>query len=272
MTSLAVSVSVDARGPSGLYIITDSRITWGKDSIRWDAGQKAFASRRTPDVFGFCGDAFFPPAILRQILEQVNVGLLMADDSDAATRHAAVSRAFRQAIEKRVGASVQNFSIFHGSREGSLMQSRFRVWEIQYSMDGKWTDFERDVNDAQSYLVHVDGTGKHVLETRGRDWVGTAAGGTSRAVIWSFCDALHSGKDSYSGGPPQLVGIWRKGPAQSFGFLWHGKPYLAGLEVPADAVWESVNWFNHLFERCDGKTGRRLKDAQKHSKPNRNSN
>ena len=273
MTSLAVTLSIDARGPSGLYIITDSRITWESDAARWDAGQKTFASPRTPDVFGFCGDAFFPPSILRQLLECLNAGLMFADDIDAAGRHTVASEAFQNAMQRRTMAPMRSFSIFHGARDGEFMASRFRLWEIRYDMGtGRWKDQERDIDASRSYLAHVDGSGKRVIELTGREWIDTAAEGTSRAAIWSFCDALHSGKDPYSGGAPQLVGIWRKGPAKSFGFLWHGKKYFAGLEVPNSVIWENVNWFNHLFERCDGRTGSRLKIAQRHRKPNKSSN
>ena len=268
MTSLAVSLSIDCRGPCGIYVITDSRITWGKEAIRWDAGQKTFASRRTPDIFGYFGDAFFPPAILRQLIDQVDSGLVFADSLGAEDRHAVMLGAFRQALAQQTGAPIRSFSLFHGARDSEFMASRFRLWETQYDVkNGQWTDNEHKIASDRSYLAHLDGTGKPVIKARGRDWIGTEAEGTSRAAIWSFCDALHSGKDSLSGGPPQLVGIWRKGPAQSFGMLWHGKRYLSGLEVSGDPIWTAVPWFNHLFERCDGKTGSRLKTAQRHRKP-----
>lgn len=58
MTSLGVALAIDARGPSAMYIITDSRISWPNGG-HWDAGQKTFVSACSPDIFGFCGDAFF---------------------------------------------------------------------------------------------------------------------------------------------------------------------------------------------------------------------
>ena len=159
-------------------------------------------------------------------------------------------------------------SIFHGAREGEFMASRFRLWELRYSATtGVWLDQERSIDNHQSYVIHLDGSGHRAIASQTSEWIGTPAEGTSRAAIWFFCDALHSRSDPFSGGAPQLVGIWRKGPGRSFGFLWHGRRYLAGLEVPNDAIWSSVDWFNHLFERCDGKSGRRLKDAQPQRKP-----
>jgi hypothetical protein len=267
MTSLAVTLSIDSRGPGGLYIITDSRITWGTSDKHWDAGQKTFASSRTPDVFGFCGDAYFPPAILRQVIDQVNAGLLLAGEITTIERHAIVSEAFKSAMALTVKVDVPPFAVFHGARDGHEMRSTFRLFHITYSKADGWGGGELDLNSDRSYLAHLDGSGKRVIEERRKDWLGTNAEGTSRAAIWAFCDALQSGKDPFSGAPPQLVGIWRKESAQTFGFLWHGKPYLSGLEVPKTANFAKTKWFNHRFERCDGATGRRLKDAQPQPKP-----
>jgi hypothetical protein len=268
MTSLAVSVSVDARGPSGLYIISDSRITWGNADILWDAGRKTFSSRRTADVFGYCGDAFFPPMIIGQVIEQSDAGVLLPADAHPKTRHDRIIGAFRRAMQRRINAPMQSFSLFHGSRECELMRSRFFLWETRYDVTrDQWEDIEHCISETQSYLAHIDGTGRASIEKRGMHWDKSTSKGTSRAGMWAFCEALQSGRDRFSGGPPQLVGIWRKGPAQNFGMLWHGKAYIAGLEVCGELDWQAVSWFNHLFERCDGRTGRRLKSAKSHIKP-----
>jgi hypothetical protein len=269
MTSLAVALAVDSRGPTALYIITDSRLTWdAKATQRWDAAQKTFASVRTADIFGFCGDAFFPPMILRQFLDQVNSGLVLPNGIDADTSHGLVVVKLRQAMEQRSSAPVRSFSVFHGARDHEFMESRFRLWETRYdAVTRRWDDQERDLVSEHSYFAHIDGTGRDYVIQRGQEWLATDAKGTSRAAIWSFCNALHEGKDPRSGGAPQLVGIWRKGPAQAFGFWWRGTPYLSGSPVPAGSDFSRVSWFNHRFERCDGGTGRRLKDAQKHPKP-----
>jgi hypothetical protein len=221
-----------------------------------------------PDIFGFCGDAYFPPLILHQILEQLDLGLLCATDLDVGGRHSCAIERLQYAISKRIEAPIQPFSVFHGTREGEFMNSRFRLWETTYLVaTNRWFDKEIDLSEDHSYLVHIDGSGRNIIENRSRDWISTTAEGTSRAAIWSFCDALASGKDTHSGGPPQLVGIWRKGPARNFGFVWEEKRYVAGLEVPNGAIWNKIDWFNRLFERCDGETGNVLKTAQRHPKP-----
>ncbi len=273
MTSLGVALAVDSRGPSALYIITDSRITWHPGNGRWDTGQKTFASARTPDVFGFCGDAFFPPAALRQFLEQVHCGIALDSSMDARRRHALMLHGLQEAIDQQCGAPISSFSVFHGARDHEHMHSTFHLWETRMTVSDKtrsisWFDEERDIISDHSYFVHIDGTGGRYIKKRGRKWLHSDANGTSRAAIGSFCDALHEGLDPCSGGAPQLVGIWRKGPGRTFGFWWNGKAYLAGAPVPDGSNVAAVDWFNHRFERCDGGTGRRKEGAARHEKPN----
>ena len=264
MTSLAVTLSVDSRGPSGLYVVTDSRITWSSQSRRWDAGQKAFASSYSADVFGFCGDAFFPPSVLRQVIELIDARLLFDASVSAEHRHNKAVEVFRSAIKKGFDAPIQNFSIIHGSRNEEFMASSFRVWKTQFtSQTGEWEDQELVLADGQSYLAYIDGSGAATISRYVKKWDATLAKETSRAAMWAFFDALHSKSDKNSGGPPQLVGIWRKGAARQFGFIWDGKRYFCGVEVPPDSKFDCVKWFNQDFERYDGGKIKRLRGAQR---------
>lgn len=274
MTSLAVSLSVDSRGPCALYIVTDSRITWQSPPSHWDSGQKTFASRRFPDVFGFCGDAYFPPMILGQAIEQLDAGLICAADADAITRQSAIAQALGRVMKEVAGIPpVQpSFVIYHGARDGVGMRAAFRLWQMRYSQeDRKWITIDCAIATDHSYLVHLDGSGRKIISDREVEWKRSSAAGTSRSAIWAFCEALRSGKDRFSGGPPQLVGLWRIGAARNFGFLWNGKKYYSGMEVVGNDKEGAVQWFNHLFERADPYTGRRFKSAQRHVKPTRNS-
>lgn len=268
MTSLGVALAVDARGPSAMYIVTDSRISWSNGG-HWDAGQKTFVAARSPDMFGFCGDAFFPPIVIRQIIDQVNCGVLFADGTDSGGRHRIFVHILRQSIERQSGAPIVNFSIFHGARDGEFMQSRFRLWETCAFLTKQRISclgsIKKKLIEDHFYFVHLDGSGANYVKKRGREWINTNAEGTSRAAIWSFCNTLHQGLAPCSGGAPQLVGVWRKGPARNFGFWWRGKAYLSGSEVPTAGPVNSVDWFNHRFERCNGLTGKRRSDAARHA-------
>lgn len=265
MTSLAVAIASDARGPCSLYLVTDSRITWGTASERWDAGLKTFASPTTADIFGYCGDAYFVPIALSQALELLSQGTWDFEHASAEGRHRAVIGLLQAAIAQVHTKNISSVTFFHGARDGEFMGSRFRLWRSQYDVGSKvWTDEELPLAFGASYIAHADGSGKIQVESQFIEVSKTAARGTSRAAMHAFCQALHSGSDPLSGGTPQLVGLWRKGPARRFGFCWHGKSYVAGMEVPNTADHSSVDWFNHLFERCDGRTGSKLKTAKSH--------
>src|SRR5579864_7490961 len=67
MTTLVPWCSVDSRGSSALCMASDSRITWGSEVKRWDAGRKLFACKATADIFGYVGEVFFPSLVLGQI-------------------------------------------------------------------------------------------------------------------------------------------------------------------------------------------------------------
>lgn len=267
MTSLAVSLAVDARGASALYIIADSRITWQGLPGRWDGAQKTFASQHA-DIFGFCGDGFFPPVILQQVMLQSKLGLLYQQEANSLTRHEIVMDAFRRTLKSAVNTPMDSFSVFHGARDGHGMDSQFLLWEAHYyPLLNELKTRSVDLTAQQSYLVRVDGTGGNVITEKAAAWDGSTAKGTSRAAIASFCDALRSGVDVRSGGAPQLVGLWRIGSARTFGFIWNNRKYVSGLELPPTANAARVNWFNENFERCDGSTGLRMDGAQEHVRP-----
>ncbi|MFT4095697.1 MAG: hypothetical protein QM651_01150 [Rhodoblastus sp.] len=160
---------------------------------------------------------------------------------------------------------IASLTLFHGARDAEFMDAQFRLWRSHYDAKTKvWLDEELSLAHGASYLAHLDGSGASYVKRSEAALSNTAAAGTSRAAMHAFCQALHSGVDPYSGGPPQLVGLWRKGGARQFGFCWHGKSYVGGMELPQAADHTIVDWFNHLFERCDGRTGRKLKTAKSH--------
>lgn len=174
----------------------------------------------------------------------------------------------RRPSKPQIAAPIKKFSVFHGARERDGMQSQFRLWQTSYSpATQRWVDKEYNIIGDRSYFVHIDGTGRNMIENSAKTWMGTGAESTSRAAVWSFCEALERGADPFSGGVPQIVGIWRKGVGRNFGVIWKGKRFLSGLEVKGEAVWDRVDWFNERFERCSGETGILLEGAQPQPKP-----
>jgi hypothetical protein len=110
-----------------------------------------------------------------------------------------------------------------------------------------------------SALTIVLGSGDRVVtnhQIAARNELGTF----SRAVFTGFCDSLISGEDPFSGGAPQLVGLYRNGSGMHFGTILRGKSYYRGLEAAQLSV-PQIEWRNELFERCDS-SGKRIEGAQ----------
>ncbi|MEX2376163.1 MAG: hypothetical protein WD942_11370 [Dehalococcoidia bacterium] len=264
MTSLAVAVARDSRGPAALYLMTDSRITWATATEHWDAGRKTFASSVGADVFGYCGDAYFMPMTLGQILSMAAAGVVDLNSPSAKQRHDLVLSLLANSLSMIQTRHALPMTLFHGARDGEHMLSRFRLWRSHFDPKSmSWSEDELTVGD-RSYLAAIDGSGGAQIRKFEKEAASTGAAGTSRAAIHAFCNSLHSGGDQFSGGAPQLVGLWRKGHAREFGVCWHGKFFIAGMQVPDSLDRQKVDWFNHLFERCDGRTGRRLVGSPGH--------
>jgi hypothetical protein len=265
MTSLAAAMAVDSRGPSALYIITDSRITWVVASEHWDRGRKTFTSPTSPDIFGYCGDAYFIPMALSQALDLAWLSVIRLNPMSSEERHSTFFELLKDAIGASATRHMQDITVFHGSRDGEFMGCRFRLWRTHMDRVTKiWQDEELPLTENASYVAYLDGTGASHLQRYVSAGSASRAAGTSRAAVYAFTQSLRSGADPFSGGAPQLVGLWRNGSARQFGFCWNGRSYIAGMEVPSSADHSKVDWFNHLFERCDGKTGSKLPRAKSH--------
>jgi hypothetical protein len=145
------------------------------------------------------------------------------------------------------------------------MHAQFRLWELEWSQARGWIENEVELKP-KSVLLKTIGSGHQVVTAWESKWSGQL-GPTSRGIYGAFCDAILSSSDPNTGGPPQLAGIYREGPAHHIGVIHQSKRYLQGMEVPEDGVLRSVEWRNDLFELCDGTTMQRLPTAQRQPKP-----
>jgi len=121
----------------------------------------------------------------------------------------------------------------------------------------------------QSGLVDYIGSGANSIFQWYRRWQNTELKGTSRSVFSAFCDSIVSGEDCYTGGAPQLVGIYREGTGRRFGIIHAGKRFINGKVIEPTENINSIEWRNSLFERYDGQTMEILSGAQRQPKPSR---
>jgi hypothetical protein len=266
MTSLAAWSGVDSRGPSSIYLVSDSRISWAGTPSSFDYGSKVFASSASTDIFSYCGDVLFPVITLGQIESLIAEGILGFEHLTSEERHTEVAKVVKVAFKTFPGTHQNPFSVLHANREGSGMDSRFRLWILNWTSVNGWTDTEIAVK-TESVLLSALGSGHQVITSWEDKW-SRQMGPTSRGVFGAFCDALRSGVDPYSGGAPQIARIYRQGTAHHIGVLYQGRRHLRGIEVPpVNFNLRSVEWRNELFELCDGISMERMNTAQRQQRP-----
>lgn len=265
MTTLISWVGVDSRGTTSIYIASDSRISWG-DADKWDYGRKIFCSKNSPDIFGYCGDVLFPTQVLGQLIEQIDQSIIFSSGESFLERYGIVQEALQTALTSTPVNQRRSFQVVYVSRENEGMKSIFHACNISWSRQNGWVATELNIPNSSNLIV-VAGTGSTSMQDWYERWQRSDIVGTSRSIFTAFCDSLHSGDDPLSGGAPQLVGIYRAGASRSFGIIKKGKRYLNGQELNLTGMFESIEWRNELFERCDGVSMSRLPEAQRQPKP-----
>jgi hypothetical protein len=259
LTSFVAWVGLDSRGQASLHFASDSRITWGGIQP-WDHGRKVFGSPLRPYAFGFVGYAFFPLNVLPSVIDilDANVGSQLEAD------YLFVDQRLRRAFDTLPSSERRPTTILFGAREGEGIGCRFRVWQIDAGPS--WCTRELPAPETSAEVV-VLGSGKDAVTNDLDTWERSSQGGTSRSIFSAFCDSLARRADPQTGGPPQLISIYRTGPTRPVGVCFQGRSYLAAVEqdyeTPASSITE---WRNTLFERCD-QGGSRLPGAQPHGRP-----
>ncbi|TMI67873.1 MAG: hypothetical protein E6H09_23645 [Bacteroidetes bacterium] len=262
MTSLMCWTGVDQRRNSSLYLASDSRISTPTGG--WNAGRKLFACKFSPDVLGYCGEAFFPTTVLGQIAESIDLGLLYGPEDSLTIRLNRIIETLQNSLVDYFYENVR-FDVIYGSRSGSEMESNFHV--VLISCREKQIQWRILPTPEKSDLVLVIGSGKDSVNKSVYNWRDSDAAGTSRMFFSAFWDAVESGDDPRTAGPPQLVGIYRKGPAKTFGIIYNGGRFINGHSLGNEIQTDAVKWHNELFEICDGNSKLRKPTAQLQPRP-----
>jgi hypothetical protein len=216
-------------------------------------------------VFGYSGDVQFPTLALRQTLDRLDQGLLTGPDASSVTRNELICRELETAYHSYPAHGTKLSTILHFSRDGAGKRAQFSLWKIEWSRDSVIRSTSLPL-PTSSVIGETAGSGWRTLIDRNEAWK-RAQGRTARGVFSSFCDALESGEDPQSAGPPQLVALYPSFPGRIFGVVWHDQRYLAGALVPDGARLDAFEWRNCLFERVDPHTLRRLEGAQPQPRP-----
>jgi len=263
VSSLICWIGVDSRAHSSIYLASDSRFSWSSRG-RWDNGRKLFACRHSPDLLGYVGQVLFPSQVLSQVRDLIEEGLLFEFDADPVEKRDAIFSQVKACFHTYPFDRQQTFTIVHATRRSEKMDSIFYVHTLSWNREGEWQPHTL-ATPAESGIVGVWGTGMVAVDRWHDRWRSSRQGGrTSRSAFSAFCDALASGEDQLTGGPPQLVGLYRRGGGKCFGVVRGNSRYYLGADVTAHPVGADVEWYNALFERCDGGTMRPIEGAQRH--------
>jgi len=266
MTSLVAWLGVDSRGPSSMYVASDSRVSWGK-SWKWDYARKVFASQKHPILMGYVGDVLFPSQILGQITDFIDSGLIRVDGVAPDIQMDRVTQIIKQSFGAYPEAAKRNFEVVYCTRENAGMASAFYLFTFGWKSLTGWYHGQPEI-PSKSGIICLKGTGDKPVKKWHERWNHIESEKeTSRAVFSAFCDALQSDEDRFSGGAPQLAGLYRIGAGQDIGTIYNGMQHLYGLPTFASMSLNAIQWRNSVFERCDGQTMTKLGDAQKHKRP-----
>lgn len=267
MTTVVAWVGVDQRGPSSLYLASDSRFTWS-EGITWDSGCKVFASRTHPAILGYCGDVVFSSISIAQALELIDSNLLYRDDASADEQLDSLSDFLKKAFDTYPTSQQREFTVVYAFRTTILDRPSFFAGAIGWSPRAGWT-METLAMPTESSVIGAFGSGKQAFGDTNRRWKEGDVGRTSRSVFSAFCDHVASSADPKTGGAPQLAGIYIKKPpnATTFGVIHDGRKWLSGVAVPDTNNLDHIEWRDELFQRCDGRTMQPITHAQRHARP-----
>ena len=270
MTTLIAWVGADQRGPASIRLAADSRISWslsnGSVHKKWDFGKKLFASHNDPDIVGYCGDVLFPTQTLGQIFELIDRGVFFPTDATPEEKLRLIVEALERSSAHYPQSETREFTLLYGTRTSAGMPGKFNLYRVDYAGGKNVSNKEIPIPQKSGILARLGSGGVQFKKHLDR-WEKSDVGGTSRAVFSSFADFLKSGDDPKSGGPPQLIGLFREGPARAFGMVWNECRFLGGMELGDTEANSKIEWYNEQFEICDPRTLKRRPIAQPQPRP-----
>lgn len=275
MTSLSVWASVDTHGVSAIYLTSDSRISWGNSSVEhWDFATKLFYCRNSADIFGYSGSSLAIVKILSQITAISDTNGLFTNASSANEKINIFSDLIKNNLKSfpssQLGGHIS--TIIHCSQtmhkrpnplEFAIRSITFESKDIK---NNSWIQEDHIIPNS-SDLIGAWGSGAKNIKNTFEIWKKSDSGGTSRAVFSSIVDAISNTQDPFTGGAPQLLGMYRYHLPKMFGIIYKDKLYVNGLEITPQKWLANIEWRNENFEICDWETRKRKPKAQHQPRP-----
>ncbi|AWH86306.1 hypothetical protein HYN59_14845 [Flavobacterium album] len=265
MTLIVSWIGVDEKKKqkkiASLYIASDSRYSWGNLG-KYDNGVKVFRCINAPEIFGFCGDVLFPSNLVSQLITQIDNGLFFSGSETSDVKSRKIANFISEAVKYYpIVAFNQNFTIIYGTR----IADDFHLFKYIHNYKTRAFDYEEINLPLESGKVFSGGSGSEEFDKNYQSYENPKHNeyGTSRGVYQCFVRTLLNIKDKYSGGAPQIVGLYRKGNAVLFGSVITKKLYIYGQEFIQNTNAGNIEWRNENFERTNPETGKILDGAQR---------
>lgn len=259
MTTLASWIACDQNKHSAIYIATDSRISQGAKKYS-DSSQKIFSIKSTSDILGYSGDTLFVTQIILKFISFIEQGFLKSGstaDEKFKNFHYFLKNESKTYLSDIVNSEILYFTNINKN----FYAARFSYnKQIEYQLI--------DLNVTKSSILQIHGSGGRSYKETLSKYQKSDIADKSRMFYTAFCDNLIKGDDPFSGGAPQLVGIYRNGESKIFGNIYCKNKYYLGTKIDdLPIIGENIEWRNENFERCSFDTGKIIKGAQRQPDP-----
>jgi hypothetical protein len=266
MTLIVSWAALDRKGDkndvASMYIMSDSRISWGPNHI-WDNGRKIFNFQNHPDILGYCGDVLFITQVLSQIITLGDSCLLFNSEDTFSKKSENIFETIISQLNKFPQSKLfPSFSIIHC---GKTLKGEFGCRNLSWKKGDGWNTKNISPNEYSDKLI-VAGSGSQEFNALYFKRFKSYERKTSREIYQCFIDTMSEIKDPLCGGPPQLAGVYRGDISKTFGIISDEKRYVLGIEIDETANFGEFEWRNELFERCNPVSKKILPEAQRQPK------
>lgn len=207
----------------------------------------------------------FPTLVLPTLVELIDANVLFSSTDSLADR----VQKFRAKIVEELAhypeaETAGEFQLLYAGRDsGPAKYPKFRCFKFTWKIGTKHKLEELALPD-RSGVIDIIGSGKTEFLSQYQNLQGGRNHDTSRNVFHALVLALERKQNQTYGGAPQLVGVYRrpKSGGFAFGIVSRRIRYYNGMRVSSVGDLNIFEWRNRNFELCDGKIGRRMREAQ----------
>ncbi|KAB0650299.1 hypothetical protein [Burkholderia diffusa] len=262
MTSLIAWLAADMKkeGPqiSGITMASDSRISF-PDRPPEDDCTKLYASAHRPEILGYVGEVDLAQPVASSFITE---SLIPGSEFDPHARLVRLTTLL-EARRAELNWTCLDTTLLYAARTGvGMKKSTFHLFSLSWTeSDGKVQATYFPVEHTKpSMVVELSGTGRASVKYWQEKWSkATPDLHYTRHFFSAFCDSIWSGRDTFSGGVPQVAVVRRTKNGQPIGFVNETGTYLKGrlLAPPYPSDLEFVNENYQFVDSQGNPTGKR---------------